>query len=90
MPKDFGKNKLTWTIVANGQTTTIPMHLDPLWIVAPFKDVAHRQHAAELQVRADGPTYHGPPNGFAASYTATVASPLHVEGLDDRRRHSRA
>ena len=40
VPSDFGKNKLTWTLVANGQTTVIPLHLDPLWIVAPFRDAA--------------------------------------------------
>lgn len=35
-PKDFGNKKLTWTIVANGQTTVIPMSLNPLWEVSPF------------------------------------------------------
>lgn len=30
VPKDFGKNKLTWTLVSNGQTAVIPMSLDPL------------------------------------------------------------
>src|SRR5262249_1492586 len=29
VPKDFGSKRLTWTITANGQTTTIPLHLDP-------------------------------------------------------------
>src|SRR5437762_12832806 len=33
VPKDFGTKKLTWTIVANGQTTSIPMNLNPLWVV---------------------------------------------------------
>src|SRR4030095_15244458 len=40
VPKDFGKSTLTWTLVANGQTTVIPLNLDPLWVVAPYKDVA--------------------------------------------------
>lgn len=76
VPKDFGKNRLTWTIVANGQITTIPMHLDPLWIVAPFKDVALGNTPPVLRLDANGQTYTGPPNGVVASYTATVASPL--------------
>ena len=76
VPKDFAKNKLTWTIVANGQTTTVPMHLDPLWIVAPFKDVALGNTPPVLRLDAKGQTYTGPPNGVAASYTASVASPL--------------
>src|ERR1700751_4155664 len=30
VPKDFGDRKLTWTLTANGKTTTIPMSLNPL------------------------------------------------------------
>src|SRR5438128_5780360 len=38
VPKDFGNKKLTWTLVANGQTTSIPISLNPLWVIEPFKD----------------------------------------------------
>src|SRR5215510_6904305 len=38
VPKDFGNKRLTWTITANGQTTTVPLHLDPLWIITPYED----------------------------------------------------
>ena len=76
VPKDFGKNKLTWTIVANGQTTTIPLHLDPLWIVAPFKDVGINNTPPSVKFAADGAALQGPPSGFAATYTASVAKPL--------------
>jgi hypothetical protein len=38
VPKDFGKNKVTWTLIVNGQTATIPASLDPLWEVSPFKE----------------------------------------------------
>lgn len=76
VPKDFGKNRLMWTIVANGQTTTVPMHLDPLWIVAPFKDVALGNTPPTLRLAANGQTHTGPPNGIAATYTATAATPL--------------
>jgi len=31
VPKDFGTNKLTWTLTANGQTNVIPLSLNPLW-----------------------------------------------------------
>jgi hypothetical protein len=40
VPKDFGEKKLTWTLVANGKTTTIPLSLNPLWEVAPFADAS--------------------------------------------------
>ena len=54
VPKDFGKQRLTWTIVANGQTTTVPMHIDPLWIVAPFKDVALGNTPPVLRLNENG------------------------------------
>ncbi len=76
VPKDFGKNRLTWTIVANGQSTTVPMHLDPLWIIAPFKDVALGNTPPQLRFDSKGQALSGPPKGIAANYSATVASPL--------------
>jgi len=36
VPKDFGTRKLTWTLVVNGQTSVIPMSLNPLYEVSPF------------------------------------------------------
>ena len=76
VPKEFGKQRLTWTIVANGQTTTVPIHLDPLWIVAPFKDVALGNTPPALRLSATGAAFQGPPTGIAATYSATVSSPL--------------
>jgi len=76
VPKDFGKNRLIWTIVANGQTTTIPIHLDPLWIIEPFKDAGLGNTPPVLRLDPNGQTYTGPPKGLAAAYSATVASPL--------------
>jgi hypothetical protein len=76
VPKDFGKNRLTWTIVANGQTTTVPLHIDPLWIVAPFKDVALGNTPPLLRFAETGAPLQGPPKGFAATYNASVSMPL--------------
>jgi hypothetical protein len=76
VPKDFGKNKLTWTIVANGQSTAIPMHLDPLWIVAPFKDVGINNTPPTVKFAADGAAHQGPPNGVAATMKASTSAPL--------------
>lgn len=85
VPKDFGKNRLTWTIVANGQTTTIPMHIDPLWIIAPFKDVALGNTPPQLRFESKGQSLAGPPKGIAATYSAAVGSPLtlNVWTIDD-------
>jgi len=38
VPKDFGKNKVTWTLTVNGHTAAIPAGLDPLWEIAPYKE----------------------------------------------------
>src|SRR5215510_3913181 len=40
VPKDFGKKKLTWTLVSNAKTTAIPMSLDTLWEIEPFKEAS--------------------------------------------------
>jgi hypothetical protein len=76
VPKDFGKNILTWTLVANGQTTVIPMNLDPLWIVAPFKDVALGNTPPSIRFASQGDRHEGPPIAISQSYTTTASHPL--------------
>ena len=41
VPKDFGAKKLTWTLTANGVTTVVPLNLEGLWELAPFKDATN-------------------------------------------------
>jgi hypothetical protein len=76
VPKDFGDKKLTWTIVANGQTTTIPMSLNPLWIVTPLKDEALGNTPPAIRFEPGGTAHQGPPRGIATSFTAKAAEPL--------------
>jgi hypothetical protein len=76
VPKDFGKSSLTWTIVANGQTTVIPMDLDPLWVVAPFKDIALGNTPPGVRFDAEGETHQGPPKGISRSYNTDLSHPL--------------
>ena len=38
VPKDFADKKLTWTLVVNGETSSVPLSLHPKWAVQPFKD----------------------------------------------------
>src|SRR5579871_5887968 len=56
VPKDFGSQELTWTLTANGMTTSVPLNLKPLWEIEPFKDatdntppVLQLDHAARVQ-----------------------------------------
>jgi hypothetical protein len=41
VPKEFGpRDQYTWTIVANGQSTSIPLRLNPDYLVEPFTEIA--------------------------------------------------
>ena len=88
VPKDFGNKRLTWTLVANGQTTSIPLHLDPLWVVEPFKDAALGNTPPVLKFEPKGGAFQGPPKGISRSLTARMSDPLPltVWVTDDRIR----
>jgi len=76
VPRDFGTKKLTWTIVANGQTTSIPMSLNPLWVVEPLKDAGNGNTPPVLKFEPNGASLTGPPQGIARTLSAKVAEPL--------------
>src|SRR5258708_3213960 len=40
VPADFGENKITWTLVANGKTAVIPASLKPDYEISPFAEAA--------------------------------------------------
>ncbi len=72
VPKDFGNRKLTWTIVANGQTTAVTMGLNPLYEVEPFKDAAQGNTPPVMRFERTGPALQGPPRGIAATFSGMV------------------
>lgn len=74
VPKDFGDRKLTWTILANGKTTVIPMSLNPLWEISPFVE-ATGNTPPFISFAEAGPFVQGP-RGQTTTLDATVASPL--------------
>ena len=76
VPKDFGSKKLTWTIVNNGQSTSIPMSLNPLWVVEPFKDAGNGNTPPVVRFEPGGPTLTGPPQGIARTLTSKLSDPL--------------
>jgi hypothetical protein len=78
LPKDFGDKKLTWTIVANGQTTAIPLSLNPLWYIEPMRH-AMGNTPPKLKFAEDGREQQGPPRGVSATYSATVDQPLTLD-----------
>lgn len=78
VPKDFGTKRLIWTITVNGQTTQVPLHLDPLWIVTPFKDAGVGNTPPVIRFQAGGAAVTGPPRGFAQVMRTKVEQPLEL------------
>ena len=74
VPKDFGNNKLTWTLVANGVTTSIPFSLDPLWVISPLVD-ASGNTPPFISFGKDGPMVQGP-LAISVNRIAALDSPL--------------
>jgi len=79
VPADFGAKKLTWTLVANGQTNTVTLHTKPEWLLEPFEDPASKNTPPTIRFKPDGPAFTGPPTGIAASFTARVGAPLSLD-----------
>ena len=81
-PKEFTTpdQRLTWTIVANGQSTTIPLRLNPDYSVSPFSDVAVKNTPPVVRFAEQGPGVQGPLAllSTAVARTASVKSPLAI------------
>jgi hypothetical protein len=75
VPSDFGANKLTWTIVANGQTTVIPASLKPEYEISPLIEAAVGNTPPVLRFVEKGPSVQGP-LGLTAERTAKVGDSL--------------
>ncbi len=74
VPKDFGDKQLSWTLVANGKTTVIPISLDPLMEVSPFVDGTGNTPPF-IGFDEAGPFVQGP-KGQTTSATAELQNPL--------------
>jgi hypothetical protein len=74
VPKDFGGKKLTWTLVANGKTAQVPVGLDPLWELNPFKD-ATGNTPPSIGFAQNGPFVNGP-RGQTQTLSGTVSTPV--------------
>jgi hypothetical protein len=79
VPKDFGDKKLTWTLTANGFTNSITLHTKPDYIIEPYEDAANKNQPPVIKFEANGKGATGPPSGIAATYTATVKTPLTID-----------
>ena len=75
VPSDFGDNKITWTIVANGQTMVIPASLKADYEISPFAEAAVGNTPPVVSFEERGPTVQGP-LGLEAQRTAKVGNAL--------------
>lgn len=83
VPKDFGNKKLTWTIVANGKPTVIPLNISTDWEVSPFVD-GTKNAPPFIGFSDSGPFVNGPiGQSVALSTVVGVPLPLTVWVADD-------
>lgn len=74
VPKDFGTRKLTWTLIVNGQTTVIPMSLNPLYELSPF--IEGSGNTPPFISFEEGKLGIQGPRGSRATMSTTVPNPL--------------
>ena len=79
VPKDFGDKRLTWTIIANGQTTSLPLGVIKDYQIEPFKEVAQGNQPPKIQFDPKGPVFQGPPRRRGHSLTGTVGQPVTLD-----------
>jgi hypothetical protein len=60
VPKDFGDQRLNWTLTANHQMTTIPGSLNPLWELSPFYEIGLGNTPPVVSFESGGPSAQGP------------------------------
>lgn len=81
-PKDFKPtDSLTWTLTANGTTTSIPFRLNSDYVMSPFKEIAVGNTPPAIKFDPAGATVQGPLASIAAApeRTTSVSTPLQLE-----------
>ncbi len=90
VPKDFKPtDSYTWTIVANGQSTSIPLRLKADYVMSPFKEIAVGNTPPAVRFEANGKAFQGPlatlATAFSLSGSVSQPLPLHVWMTDDMK-----
>ncbi len=60
VPRNLGQQKITWTIVANGQTTSIPFYAHTDYEISPFVEAAVGNTPPVLSFDENGRSVQGP------------------------------
>ncbi len=87
VPKDFGQQRLTWSITVNGKTNAIPLKLIPDYILQPFEDVAVHNTPPVIRFSPTGPAIQGPIAALSKATTMQakvgVPMPITTYAVDD-------
>jgi hypothetical protein len=81
-PKDFKpQDSYIWTIVANGQSTAIPLRLNNDYVMSPFKEISVNNTPPTIKFEPAGKGNQGPIATLAAAPArpASVAAPLPLQ-----------
>ena len=78
VPKDFGTKSIIWTIVANGESNSIPLTLNKGYPISPFEELGMHNKPPVLAFSAGGAKVTGPPTAASASFTGTVNQPVAI------------
>lgn len=77
IPKDFGTKRLTWTLVANGHTTTVSFWANPPYWIDFYKNTANGNEPPRIKFAEAGPEYTGPPRErFVQTLSGTAGQPV--------------
>jgi hypothetical protein len=76
VPKDFGNQKLTWTLTANNLTNSTTIWLNPLYYVEPFRHAANGNTPPQITFSENGRMLQGPPRDTAHNVSGTVNQPV--------------
>jgi hypothetical protein len=79
VPKGFtAQDKFTWTLLVNGQVTSIPLRLNSDYVISPFSEIAVNNTPPVIRFEEKGPAIQGPMATLlsAPARTASLAAPL--------------
>jgi len=74
VPADFATKKITWTLISNGQTLSVPGSLNPLWEINAFREPTIGNTPPVIRF-SDGSSVQGP-RPISTTLSAAVAKPL--------------
>ena len=79
VPKDFGTKALTWTIVSNGETQSIPFTLSKGYPVSPYQELGMGNKPPVLAFSQGGAKVTGPPLAASTTLNGTVNQSIPVQ-----------